>query len=313
MNTQTTFHFAHLTDIHISENGDSWGTIDTASVLLNTCIEQLNRIDDLDWVLITGDVMDRATKTELQCVIDALADLKKPWHFVPGNHDGYIDPNHPDAFRPHEAIPLLDPRMAEPTPHAQKAYWSRAAAPGVQLIGLDSRIANHWDGVVEADQVAWLGQELDAHRDDLVIIAVHHPLHNLGPHNEHGVFTNFICSNGEEVERVLDAYPNVKLVVAGHHHANQLARRNGRLHINTAALTGYPCVYRTVRVTKQPGGWHTGIETHTVADDNTLKRAFKAASAGSETAAQFNSDDLTAWPIFCKGRPEDLEFDGLID
>ncbi len=311
MNIETTFHFAHLTDIHISENGDAWGTLDMANALLNTCIEQLNQIDDLDCVLITGDVMDRATKTELQCVIDALSDLNKPWHFVPGNHDGYIDPNHPDAFRPHEAIPLLDPRMADPTPYAQKAYWSRAVAPGVQMIGLDSRMADHWDGVIEPDQLAWLEQELDALRDDLVIIAVHHPLHNLGPHNEQGDFTNFICSNGEEVEVLLDGYPHVKLVMAGHHHANQLALRNGRMHINTAALTGYPCVYRTIRVTEQPDGWHANIETHTVLNEKMLEKAYRA-SVNSGTAAELDPDDRTAWPKLCKGRPEDWAFDGLI-
>ncbi len=305
-------HFAHVTDPHISESGDSWATLGALGPrLLKDCFARLNQIDDLDFVLITGDVLDQATPLELEWFIDALAALRKPWHFVPGNHDGFYHEANPRAFRPAEAVAVIDPRMASPAPEANQAYWSRPVAPGVQLIGLDSRIATDWAGTISAGQLDWLRRELDAHDSDRVLIALHHPLHYLGPHNEREWFDKFIVSNGPVVERLLDQYPGVVMVIAGHHHANQIALRRGRLHLNTASLTGYPCVYRTVRLTGTPDGLQVHIETHPAADPATVEEAL-AVLKESEPAQTFEPGSPMAWAEFCAGRDIDWEFDGLL-
>jgi Icc protein len=305
-------HFAHITDIHISDRGDSWGALGgQAARLLAACFERLNAIADLDFVLITGDVLDMATPEEIAALTEALSTLEKPWHFVPGNHDGFLDPQHPDAYKPHEAIPLIDPRLAEPKPEAQKAHWSRTVKPGIRLIGLDSRKADHWSGVIDDAQLKWLKGELDAHQNDLIILAVHHPLHKLSPYNDRPWWSNFICGNGPQVERLLDAYPNVRLVLAGHHHANQIRARDARLHVNTAALSGYPCVYRTVRASAKGNGWHVQIKTEVVAEDATLAEAYKLLLE-SDTASRFDADDPSRWIKFCAGHPHDLSFEGLL-
>jgi 3',5'-cyclic AMP phosphodiesterase CpdA len=310
--TATSLHFAHVTDAHISEKGDSWATLgERGPRLLRECFARLNQIDDLDFVLITGDVLDLATPGELQQFVDALGTLRKPWHFVPGNHDGFIHEANPTAFRPAEAIPRIDPRLADPPPEANRSYWSRAVKPGVRLIGLDSRIADDWAGVIEPSQLDWLRGELAAHPDDLVLVAIHHPIHPLGPHNRQPWWENFIVQNGQAVERLLDEHSHVKMVISGHHHANQIAQRNGRIHLSTAALTGYPCVYRTVRLMGNGSQWRAHIETHGAADDDTLDLA-RALMLESETARRFDSGNPAAWVAFCVGRPADRRFEGLI-
>ncbi len=312
MNTTPSVHFAHVTDIHISDQGDSWGALGgQAPRLLAACCERLNAVDDLDFVLITGDVLDRSTPVEVERFRDAIAVLHKPWHFVPGNHDGFYDPNHPDAYTPREAVELIDPRMADPEPDAQKAHWSRAVRPGVRLIGLDSRMGDDWGGVIDEAQFAWLKGELETHRGDLVIVGVHHPLRNLIPRNEKPWWSNFICDNGAQVEGLLDQYPDARLVLSGHHHANHIRRHNGRLHVVTAALSGYPCSYRTIRMTAQGSGWHTRIETHTVADDATLAGAYTMLLE-SNVAERYDADNPSRWVEFCVGRPGDRAFDGLL-
>jgi 3',5'-cyclic AMP phosphodiesterase CpdA len=310
--TISSLHFAHVTDVHISERGDSWATLgERGPYLLRECFARLNLIDDLDFVLITGDVLDLATPGELALFVDALSALRKPWHFVPGNHDGFIDEANPAAFRPAEAIPQIDPRMADPLPEANRSYWSRTVKPGVQLIGLDSRIADHWAGVIEAGQLDWLRGELDEHTDDLVLIAIHHPLHPLGPHNSLPWWENFIVRNGKAVERLLDQHSNVKMVISGHHHANQITRRNGRVHLSTAALSGYPCVYRTIRLAGEGGLWRAEIETYSVADETTCDLA-RRLMIESETARRLDSGNPAAWVAFCVGRPADRRFNGLV-
>jgi 3',5'-cyclic AMP phosphodiesterase CpdA len=302
----TSVTFAHLTDIHISEQDHSWGTLGTqAQRLLSEVILRLNTMDDLDFVLITGDALDVATPFELERFTALIKDLHQPWHFIPGNHDGYIDPRHPEAFAPHEAVPQIDPRMATPRPDVQRAYWSRPIKNGVRLIGLDSRMADTWNGEISSEQLAWLRSELETHRDDLVIVAIHHPISNLIARNSQLFWSNFICDNGPEVEALLDAYPNVRMVAAGHHHANRIIRRGGRLHVNTASLTGYPCSYRLIRLTQDGEGWQVSITTHSPASEEVLKLAYDLALESS-IAGLYDPDDPAAWVRMTVGREADI-------
>jgi Icc protein len=308
----TTLHFAQLTDIHLTEAPHTWGTLGAESGdLLRQSIADLNRMADLDFVLITGDAVDAATSAEIAVFNDIMRGLEKPWHFVPGNHDGYNDPDSPNTLPAHEAVPRIDPRLAEPVPYVQKAYWSRPVKPGVQLIGLDSRMDDTFNGVVDAEQLAWLERELDAHRDKLVLIAVHHPLYNLNPINERGWWRYFICDNGAQVEAVLDRHPDARLVLSGHHHASQIRRRGGRLHVSTGALSGYPCVYRTIRLDRQNSGWHVQIKTHSPANDGLVKKAYDLL-VEADVAHQFDPGNPARWADFCAGEPDDHSFDGLL-
>ncbi len=308
----SSLHFAHITDVHVSEHERSWGTLGTlAERLLRKAIAHLNTLDDLDFVLFTGDLLDRATPPELERLMAALGTLHKPWHLVAGNHDGYLDPQHPEAYAPHEALPLIDPRMADPPPEAQRACWSREVGTGMRLIGLDSRKPDTWAGEVGAEQLLWLMEELDAHRRDLILIAVHHPLHYLTPRNIAPWWSNFICTNGQQVEMLLDAFPNVRLVLSGHHHANHISRRGGRLHISTGALGGYPCMYRTIRLEQVGDGWRVQVSTHLAADEEEHKLALEALLE-SPIARRYKADDPSAWAQFVLGRPEDRTFEGVL-
>ncbi len=209
---------------------------------------------------------------------------------------------------------LIDPRLGrERVPQAQRSYWSRSARPGVQLIGLDSRLAEDWSGTIDAQQFGWLEGQLESHTADLIILAVHHPLHALGPHNLRGRFPKFICDNGAQVEALLDRHPNVKVVLSGHHHANHLSLANGgrRLHVCTTALSGYRCLYRTIRLTQVSGGWRAQVASHNIGDAATHQVAYQAAQQNG-LAREFDPADPAAWPDFCAGRPEDLTFDAVL-
>ena len=101
------------------------------------------------------------------------------------------------------------------------------------------------------------------------------------------------------------------MVISGHHHANHMRLRQGRLYMTTAALTGYPCVYRTVRLELTEDGCYAHVETYTAADDDTLADA-REAMMSSKVAFDFDSRGPMAWIGFCVGLPRDLTFDGLL-
>src|SRR5689334_18231534 len=166
------FKFAHITDIHITDQENTSLTLGKdAPRLLHEMCKRLNKIEDLDFVLISGDALDRASEREVATFHSTIVTLAKPWYFVPGNHDGYIHDTNREALRPREAAIAIDPRLAEYDPDANQAFWSREVLPGIQLIGLDSRIANDWSGVISPQQLDWLRRELDANSyQDLVMV-----------------------------------------------------------------------------------------------------------------------------------------------
>ncbi|NDJ54847.1 MAG: hypothetical protein GYB68_17390 [Chloroflexi bacterium] len=304
--------FAHLTDIHIRAEGHSWGSLGRAAVdVFEKVIERFNQDAALDFVLITGDVFDEATEPEVTLFVETIAQLEKPWHYVPGNHDGFISPRVPDALPAEEVVRRIDPRMAD-EPFANHSQWTREIAPGLHLIGLDSRLPDDWLGEINPGQLSWLEAQLDALRDDLVLIAVHHPLDKMGPHNDREWWEDFILQNGSEVEALLDRHPNVKLVLSGHHHVHQLRQRGPRLHINTAPLSGYPCVYRLVTVTPQ-GQQDAHIQIETVAAaEGELRELAHRLLLESDTAWKYNPDDLDQWVTFCSGSPDDQSYEGVL-
>ena len=304
--------FAHITDFHLSEDGLQWDGAPLADRLLARTVDALNARDDLDFVLISGDVLDQATPGELERANRLLGGLAKPWHFIPGNHDGFVHESNLDALTPAEAVSGIDPRMADPPPDAQHGRWRREVADGVVLIGLDSRLKDDWNGLIEAQQLNWLQTQLDRSRAaDLVIVAVHHPLHPMAPMDTQPPWTNFLCDNGDEVQAVLNRYPNVRLVLGGHHHAHHIKRHGETLHVFTAPLTQYPCEYRIVRLAQQGEGWQANVETLGTADEGERKAAYDELLAG-QSAHRFNPDDLTAWAAFVEGLTRDRHFEGAL-
>lgn len=73
------FKYAFVTDTHV---GSTTGEED-----LRRTVADINKLKDLDFVVITGDVTEMGTNEELKLAKSILADLKIPFYVMPGNHD----------------------------------------------------------------------------------------------------------------------------------------------------------------------------------------------------------------------------------
>lgn len=262
-------HFAQISDIHISSLGDHDELLSGQSVeILTRTLVDLNKIDDLDFVLITGDLFDRADHVEFSQFQQVIRILQKPYFIIPGNHDRgsiYSDM----GLTRHQFAQAFNPQYKErpAAPEAQAGYWSVSVHQYVQLIGLDSTRDEDWGGSIDALQKNWLKGELAKHPDKLVIVAIHHPLHQLAPIDAHPDWRNFVCDCGPELLALLDGYPQVKLVLTGHHHLTKVDRLGSRLHIACPAICIYPCAYRTFRLRQQSDDcWQVAWQTHPAAD-----------------------------------------------
>lgn len=272
----TTLHFAQISDIHISSRGDYLEMLSGRSAdFLSDVLAHLNQTHGLDFVLITGDLFDSADHQELDRFQQVIATSRKPYYIIPGNHDRR-NSGHAEGLTRHQFARLFNPQVESrpTTPEAQSGYWSVTAQPGIQLIGLDSIRDENWGGIIDSFQIEWLKNELVTHAAKLIILAVHHPFHALAPIDDHPGWGNFVCDNGPEMLALLDDYPQVKVVLTGHHHLAKAETFGQRLHLACPALTSYPCAYRTLHLNRQTEGrWQIEWQTHFVADEVTVADA----------------------------------------
>ena len=272
----TTIHFAQISDIHISSLGSHHEMLSgQAPEILAGVVAELNQMADLDFVLITGDLFDTASQWEFDQFQQVIGYLQKPYYVLPGNHDRRQNDS-PAGLSRHDFARHFNPQVDErPTmSEAQAGYWSIDVHPKVQLIGLDSIRDEDWGGIIDDTQIAWLQAELARHTDKLVIVGVHHPLHPLHAIDHDPDWQNFVCDNGPEMLTLWDDYPQVKLVLTGHHHFSRVDWFGNRLHLASPSIVIYPCGYRTFHLTHQSdGNWHLQWQWHSSVDESTLTKA----------------------------------------
>jgi Icc protein len=274
--TSSSLHFAQISDIHLSSLGDHHDLLSGRSEgFLAGIFAALNQIEDLDFVLITGDLFDTANREEFDRFQQVNRTLQKPAYVIPGNHDRR-NLDSLEGLTRHQFARHFNPQFeARPTtPDAQAGYWSMTVKPNIQLIGLDSVRDEDWGGVIDTIQLEWLENELVTHTDKLIILATHHPFHALAPIDHHPDWTNFVCDNGPEILTLLDRYPQVKVVLTGHHHLTRVDTLGKWLHLACPAVSIYPCAYRTLRLSQQfDSSWSLEWQTHPAADEATIAEA----------------------------------------
>src|ERR1044072_2311983 len=75
------FRFVHISDTHIgSPNG-------AAEEDLRRTVRDINQMNDVAFVIITGDITELGTDRELHVAKTILDSLKLKYYIIPGNHD----------------------------------------------------------------------------------------------------------------------------------------------------------------------------------------------------------------------------------
>jgi outer membrane protein assembly factor BamB len=85
------FSFALVTDTHIGSSG--------ADEDLRSTVEDINENDSILFVIVSGDVTEFGSDSELRLAKKILDGLTKPWHIIPGNHDTKWSESGANSFR----------------------------------------------------------------------------------------------------------------------------------------------------------------------------------------------------------------------
>ena len=166
--------FVQLSDIHFLENGSNttFKMIGESPRLLDDAVAQINEIKDVDFVMFTGDLIDKPFEKELRAVLPHVQQLNYPWYFTFGNHDrcvgGYLTS---DVY-----LKML--REANPDFKFDNPYYTFIPKKGYRVIVLDDIITTEItsQGYIDEKQLKWLKKELDRAKNDTVLIFMHVPI-----------------------------------------------------------------------------------------------------------------------------------------
>ncbi|MRR18790.1 metallophosphoesterase [bacterium] len=185
------FSFAMITDTHIGGAG--------ADEDLRRTVNDINTIDSLSFVIISGDVTEFGSDSELLLAKQILDSLNKPWNIIPGNHDTKWSESGANSFRRvfgAEAFAFL---------HDGWLFLGTNSGPNMRM----------GPGQIPRENIVWLDSVLSvpANRELKVISVNHYPLDN-GLNNWYELT--------DRLKRI-----DTRLALCGHGHSNRVLEFEG--------------------------------------------------------------------------------------
>ncbi len=237
----TSLKFAQLSDVHFLENGanTTYKMTGKSPQLLDDAVEQINEVKDLDFVMLTGDLIDKSFEKELRAVLPHIEKIVAPWYFAFGNHDrcvgGYLT----------TSVYMEMLRNSNPEFKYKKPYYSFKPKKNYKVIVLDDIITDEItsNGYIDEVQFKWLKKELDSSKNDVVLIFMHVPVIEPFASPSHKL------RNAAAVKALIESYDNPIGVFQGHYHAAKITQHDNVLYVSSPALVSYPNAFRIVNVT----------------------------------------------------------------
>jgi 3',5'-cyclic-AMP phosphodiesterase len=225
--------FAHLSDLHID---GSQRSIDRATAVM----DYLDRLpDDLDAVLVTGDIADHGLAAEYERARKLLSSRHRVL-VCPGNHDKRA------AFR---QVLLGESAADGPINQAQRIATGLFALCDSSIPGPNGTRRD--DGRLDDETIAWLRSTLDGTPDDMpVVVAFHHP-----PAVLHSPPADAVRQFGEDrLAQLITHHPNIAAILCGHAHTPAATSFAGK------PLLVAPGVASTLRLPWEGADAHDGLD-----------------------------------------------------
>ncbi|MAJ60874.1 MAG: hypothetical protein CBC48_13340 [bacterium TMED88] len=248
-----------LSDTHFLEDGaePEGGVAYNTDEAFEAVFDHIGKHENLDLVVVTGDVADHGRLPQYQKAAEAFSRLPGPVNVIPGNHDQDA------AF----AASMGRPSVSTSRVIKMKgwAFLFVDSSAGNLVIDKTGRAVDppnyadrlHSDGHLGAAEAAWIRDMVSQVEADHVFIWVHHP-----PGCPIGML-NAEAYNAEWAELLRDL-PSVRGVGAGHTHAPDTYEFMGRtIHVAPSFKNNFDLVKNT---------WlPPGYRSYTFEADGTVK------------------------------------------
>lgn len=180
------FKFAFISDTHIDSSSG------IAEEDLQLTVDDINALENIDFVVLTGDITEMGTDEELKMAKSILSQLNIPFYIVPGNHD--------TGWSESGGVSFIQEFGYDKFAFEHNGYKVIGCASGPYV-----RMS---DGHIPRDAVLWLDSVLaETPKNQRLIFANHYPLNNS-------------LDNWYEVTDRLKKY-NTQFAICGHGHGNR--------------------------------------------------------------------------------------------
>ncbi len=231
---------AQVSDAHFSsfEENTSYKFLKKSGELLDDVIFQINTSGPYDFIIFTGDLINKPKVSELEKFIEHSKNLIYPWYAIDGNHDISIDgPLTKSRFL--STLANVNENMNQ-----KNIYYAFTPKKGFRVICLDSIIDYKLtsNGEISNEQFLWLREELDKHAKDVIVLCTHVPI--IEPYSS----PNHQMENEYEVRKLLKTHKMPLIVLQGHYHAVKVKQDENMLVISCPSLVTYPNAFRVINI-----------------------------------------------------------------
>lgn len=256
------FNFAHITDLHLDVQGESnWEHREKSVPLFIDALRQLGRLPKLNFVVFGGDQIHYGPndKESLDVFQQWTAQLSVPYYILLGNTE--VSPvSGVSKLSKEDYLKAWSGKGLRPN----QTSWSFDPVKGVRVIGFDVTVDGKPYGEASPKGIKWLDNELkESESKKLVILFMHHPVMRTTPQDDTAAWSLWMVKNRSKVRDLVERYPNVRMVITGHHHAAKVDTVGKVTYVSDPAIVSYPCAFRSFSVSKE------GIHLKNVGLDDT--------------------------------------------
>lgn len=208
--------FIQVTDLHFALNEKSVQNFDDLINFINT------KLKDAEFIVFTGDNIDKAQKKTLVEFLKMCKKLNKPYYIEIGNHD---------CFKSQKLDKVTYAKLVAQYSHQKhKDFNFVVKHNGLIFIFVDGmkEVIPSRNGYFREAQLTWLDEQLTKYKDKKVIIFQHFPL--IPESEKQSSHDLYMVENYWDM---LAKHDNIKAIIAGHYHKVQEQKVNGVLHITT--------------------------------------------------------------------------------
>lgn len=221
--------FIQVTDVHLTQQNAKY---------LKDFVQEINsKYTDIDFVVFTGDNIDKANPEDLLLFLKIIKHLNARPYVLVGNHDLFKYKNlTKDTY-------MSMVRKELGYYHSDKANYviKKGNIVFVSMNGVKQIIPDPY-GYFREDELEWLDKTLTKYKNKKVVILQHFPLID-------SKSTNHNLYKKEEYERILSKHNNVISIISGHYHKN-IEQRDGNIyHIVTKNFANNTC-YKLIEIDK---------------------------------------------------------------
>ena len=204
-----------LSDLHVRPPGQlAYGRVDTADYLRRCVSHVLAHSPRPDVLVITGDLTDRGLPEEYDHLAAMLAPLPMPMYLIPGNHDN------------RETMRAAFPHHLYLTQAKEFLHYTVSVGP-FRIIALDTVLPGEGGGLLCANRLHWLEEQLSMYRNVPKIILMHHPPFTTGI----GHMDRVGLRVAYPLEPIVRRHPDIERILCGHLHRTIFRRFGGTIAV----------------------------------------------------------------------------------